>query len=160
MGCHTWFYKPMNVDIEEIKERIENNFIENLDFYKRVSTGDIDENLLKAYPELTPKKGYHYYYNEEARYKKWIKKGKPVNQKYAWRALKLKERYINGMFYKDAGYHDCFRIGNYPDDELMSYDETIWFLNFHHDKITIYDNTYDQINKFWRENPNGLIEFG
>jgi len=43
----------------------------------------------------------------------------------------------NGLFYicDNTLPHDLFRIGNYPDDELMSMDETMDFIEKNKDKI-------------------------
>lgn len=53
-------------------------------------------------------------------------------------------------------YHDAFRIGGYPDDILLSLNETIEFIKKH--KIEKVD--WDYLKEFWCVYPDGMIRFG
>ena len=53
-------------------------------------------------------------------------------------------------------YHDLFRIGNYPDDVLLSEKETIDFI----DKHKIEKVNWVALKEFWQVYPDGMICFG
>lgn len=53
--------------------------------------------------------------------------------------------------------HDVFKIGDYPEDKLHSIMETMRFCVKNNIKLTK-EQKY-QLQKFWFENPEGLIIF-
>ena len=63
-----------------------------------------------------------------------------------------------------ADYHDCFRTskrnedGTYTDDVIFSKKECEEWLETN--KETIYHLNKEGLAKFWKEYPNGVIEFG
>lgn len=56
--------------------------------------------------------------------------------------------------------HDLFRIGRYPDDKLLSYEQTMHFIKQNEKKMSFCENWEDRLKQFWSKNPNGVIEFG
>lgn len=65
------------------------------------------------------------------------------------------------LFYQ-ISHCDVFKVLNSGDitDELLSFDETMLFLDKHKDSIYDCDDGYlEKIKIFWLENPNGLISF-
>lgn len=68
--------------------------------------------------------------------------------------------YINGDLYCTSNElpHDIFRIGGYPNDELFSIMETMRFCNKNNIKLNKDQKT--RLQKFWFENPDGMIRFG
>lgn len=59
--------------------------------------------------------------------------------------------------------HDVFRFSTQEDIYLLSLEQTLNFLEDNEDKIDFYgDKSYviKKITQFWKEFPDGVIEFG
>jgi len=168
MGCHTWFHKKIKgPSDEEVKTKIVEKIDKELDFLERIviDRNSIDPDLLEAYPEWTPE------YSEQ--------------QKPYW--VNLKSQIINGEMsinemrdlYSDMTYeityyvdgrgwfvssgelpHDLFRKYGYPDDRLFSLEETLDYINNPENKCVVYEETIEDLKKFWSEHPEGMINFG
>jgi len=52
---------------------------------------------------------------------------------------------------------DTFRIGGFPEDFLLSLNQTLEFIEQHKSEISFSNNWLEKLEKFWRENPNGVI---
>ena len=56
--------------------------------------------------------------------------------------------------------HDLFRIGGYPDDKLLSLQQTMEFIERNKERISFSENWEERLKEFWSKNPDGVIEFG
>ena len=56
--------------------------------------------------------------------------------------------------------HDLFRIGGYPDDKLLSLQQTMQFIERNKERMSFSENWEDRLKEFWSKNPDGVIEFG
>lgn len=66
--------------------------------------------------------------------------------------------YENGVLYEEIDeFHDLFRVGDYPETTLHSFEETTEFIENNKVKGDIY---WDELKKFWEKYPDGLITFG
>lgn len=161
MGCHTWFYKKINPQptYSEVKENVINKFKKEIDFTNRLIVGDIDKDLLEAYPEWTPEYGYKYK-SILGRQLQFIEKDlcyTALYNRYNSGGLTIN---INNILYIETEYHDLFRKYKYPDDILFSLKETLEYIERYKEEITIYENTFKRLEQFWDEYPDGLICFG
>ena len=62
-------------------------------------------------------------------------------------------------------HHNLFRIHNYPVDKLFSLEETLKFIEDHKSEITYYHDSetktfMELLEGFWKEFPDGMIDFG
>lgn len=165
MGCHTWFYKKVNLPLEECKKKVLNNF------EKYVSWKIQDINI----SEYESDENIHISIKNTNRIISWIKKGWIKEACYkllddvGYYDNKTKIYYINN----DELPHDIFRIGDYPEIKLFSLQETLDFLEKNDDKIrytsSIFDKTdrevlkqraIERLKDFWEKNPDGMIDFG
>jgi hypothetical protein len=160
MGCHTWFYKKINHSYNEVKENVINKLNKSLQFYDRMCDGLLDPDLMEAYPEWTPKYGFKYKSIIERQIQivtKDLCKRAIYNRYTSNNNLTV---YVNGNLYEETDYHDIFRKYNYPEDHLYSLQETLDYIQKYKDEITIYDWTFNRLEQFWNQHPNGLIKFG
>ena len=173
MGCHTLFYKPYKISLEEAKMLLLEQYKQDITHYSDESTDDtiietrkaLQRGIILLENNLLPEEDV------------WEDLCKLPNGQYA--------HYVKGKgMFAEADYHDVFRVRNYPKDELFSYEQTIEFINnrladdenslyFDDDKGTVYfaDNLNNNIRndkkyalkrlkEFWEEYPNGMICFG
>ena len=164
MGCHTLFYKPYTISLKEAKTLLLEQYKQDITYYSDKSTDDAVIETIKALRrgiillenDLLPEEDV------------WEDLLKLPNGQYA--------HYVKGKgMFAEADYHDVFRVWDYPDDELFSYEQTIEFVDnrLANDKNTIYfannlnDNTQNdkeyalkRLRQFWEEYPNGMICFG
>lgn len=56
--------------------------------------------------------------------------------------------------------HDLFRIGGYPDDKLLSLQQTMQFIERNKEQMSFTENWEERLKEFWAKNPDGVIEFG
>lgn len=173
MGCHTWFYKKIDIDYETIKRKVAENFEKDIKFMNKLinKRDSIDADLLTSYPEWTAEYAI--------RTKSIIERKLSIINKNLCK-IAVCNRYSHNdnltIFIKDKGFfaytkdlpHDIFRIGNYPKDKLFSLKDTVKFIENHKEDIYFYDNLYGiskteymkKINDFWDKNPDGMIDFG
>lgn len=171
MGCHTWFYKKIEGPTDEqVKEKIIQRIDGELDFLERliVNRSSIDEDLLEAYPEWTPE-----YAEEQVPY--WdnlrlqISNGEMSRQEMM--DLYSEMNYFGegimdyaegrGWFLSSNDLpHDLFRKYGYPEDRLFSLEETLEYIRDPKKECVVYDHTVSELEKFWKENPDGMITFG
>lgn len=178
MGCHTWFYKKNNdITYEMCKEHLIKRYNRDITFYDDLinkltndNLSDDDKDFIKHYPEFD----YNYCVIHKAitqRSLQIIEKGlckKAVCNTYNSN-FGLTYYIENKGFYTsyDSLPHDMFRLGGYPEDNLFSYEETIKFIEEHKDEIYYYHQnkvtgeTFEEaLQRFWLENPDGMIQFG
>lgn len=173
MGCHTWFYKKIEVQptYEEVREKMLDYYRNELGYYERHLTDSLSK--------------------KEA----WLFENKSKQESECLQAILLRtirrienrtctlatlRRYagwaVSGshfcerdqQFYEETGWHDLFRINEYPTDELLSLEETLEFIEKNSDKIawgplpTVYgkEAVKARLKSFWDEHPTGLICFG
>lgn len=164
MGCHTLFYKPYKISLEEAKTLLLEQYKQDITHYSDESTDDEIIETVKALRrgiillenDLLPEEDI------------WEDLFELPNGQYA--------HYVKGKgMFAEADYHDIFRVWNYPKDELFSYEQTIVFINYKLfiDKHSVYfvdnlnDNTQNdkeyalkRLRQFWEEYPDGMICFG
>jgi hypothetical protein len=57
--------------------------------------------------------------------------------------------------------HNLFRVGSFPDDKLLSLQQTMEFIEQNKDDYILFsENWEDRLKEFWAKNPDGVIEFG
>jgi len=56
--------------------------------------------------------------------------------------------------------HDVFRIAGFPNNYLLSLEETLAFIEKNKEIITLGENWEERLRAFWSEYPDGVIEFG
>lgn len=168
MGCHTWFFKPVDIDYEQAKQlainylttQLEEWTVENI-LYTADSDGEVnpynwtEDEVIK----------------QRAFYTRWLKRIKsdlPLWKGAVWHFLRMQEdgigRYYKGKYYINTECHDYFRVGwDLANTKLTSLQETLDFLEKNKNLIYDYyppDSWLDKVTKFWQLYPDGLIEFG
>lgn len=139
MGCHTWFYRKIERTQEEANESCIREFKKLRNFHWKIfknPTGyrrtDWTENYGQAKEESLK------FIKVLNRQIKAIYNGH--YQKAVWNHQGDKEITIyvegKGLFIEDTGYHDAFRLGGYPDDQLFSLEETLKYLEEKDELIT------------------------
>ena len=170
MGCHTWFYKKINVSYEEAKEIYIKNTTESIDRLEKWLNNPTSEEYLEVvedYPEYT----LEYMVKELAIYKRKrriVEKGlckEAVLRSYFDPTFKTTFKYIKGKgHFQSLDWCDIFRIGNYPEDRLFSLEETLDFIKRNEDKIYDYNNNKTtwlfKLEQFWKDYPDGMVSFG
>lgn len=181
MGCHTWFHKRLDIKEEQARidaiyiceEQMEWNkdYMDNLD--KDISfLGNEDRNCFE--------KSYKYFKRCLSLLKEGYFKFETVARFYEFRISRNENsRFIDGLYdfekrtnsiyiCTDDLPHDIFRIGGYPPDQLISFEETVDFMKTHECYLNQplghkYD-TWDKVNSalmdFWNEYQDGMIRFG
>lgn len=164
MGCHTLFYKPYKISLEEAKTLLLEQYKQDITYYSSESTNDEVIETVKALRRGIILLENNLLPEEDV----WEDLFKLPNGQYA--------HYVKGKgMFAEADYHDVFRVWDYPNDELFSYEQTIEFIDncLANDKDSVYfaDNFKDNIGndtkyalkrlrQFWEEYPNGMICFG
>lgn len=154
MGCHTTFYKPVNLTYEQAKELAIAELNKRLEqitkFNKKVKN-----------PEGTELKTDIYL---SKFYKRWIKRiesNKPIWKAAVWKFQK--ENPINNNFYlRLEDFHDCFRVGwDLDGRQLTSLKETLEFCTEYKDRINFDRDTWlEEVEQFWQLYPEGIIDLG
>lgn len=165
MGCHTWFYKRLNPQptYEEVKKNVIALIRGSIEFNNEVIDGTVDPIFLEDYPELTPEfaKNQNLVFERQIR---MIERGLCKAAVYGrYMQFEYGIQSINGAIYEDAGYHDTFRVYDYPDDNLFSLEETLKFIEKYQNSdkvITVQKDTIERLKQFWDEHPDGCINFG
>lgn len=102
-----------------------------------------------------------------------MNKGRPITSNWAIETyisqiqldsgFKVHLEYHNGIWFKECGSHDIFRIWGYPETALLSEEDTIKFceqFKSENPEMVLTDKEYEKIKRFWNNHPNGLIRFG
>jgi len=186
MGCHTWFYRKFDVSIEQVKEDaiyicqqqilrqqkyIDDPYLdiewrhEYVEDYKKRYNCDPFEHDKKFFEKCLRfiEKGYFKKLDTLSRFYDFItledeKNGKFIKGIYNYCARN------NSVYIKDKGSdlpNTIFRVGNYPEDQLLSYEETINFINSHVVSFSYEkEMALDKLKQFWEKYPDGMICFG
>lgn len=174
MGCHTWHYKKVDISLHQVKQDALYICQKQIDWnQKYVDDPTLDRTFLGDDIQNEP---FEYSVKVFLRLKRFIEKDifqslKTLSRFYEW---KIDEDVKKGIFLdgiynyckrNDSIYictddlpHDIFRIGGYPDDQLLSYEETIVFCKLK--KVQLFRNKKRQLQDFWNKYPDGMIIFG
>jgi len=174
MGCHTWFYKKLETPSNEVMYKaIKSYFDEGISFnYKLAYDRDSIEPIFKDFEEYTPLFGKRYI----LQYVKEFGALEDKKEDTEW----LMEKYASivhdddsigsvifvegkGLFHEPRDNrlpHDLFRVRNYPEDMLFSFEETIDYIYNPKVNCETYEWTIFNLKKFWDEYPDGMIRFG
>lgn len=182
MGCHTWFHKEYPVTLEQCK-------LDAIDICKyQISWNkeyiddpnkEIDwcDDIEKCRENI---KYASEFFTKCLRFieKNIFKTKETLSRFYEFRPYNS-NKYVDGLYEyckkTDALYictddlpHDLFRIGGYPEDQLLSYNETLEYMKKYCEEYKVpfeshFGNIEDiknELLQFWNEYPNGLITFG
>ena len=146
MGCHTWCYKKeRDINNKELLIEVKRLIKKDLDFFER--HGKREE------------KDFKLHIKKLNRFLTLLNNGIVKTDEFLGRLYDQFESgikmYVNGSLYSDSEFHDIFRIKNYPEDILLSKEETLSFIK--ENKLEV---NYERVNSFWSEHPDGMIEFG
>jgi hypothetical protein len=162
MGCHTWFYRKLSdVDIDlKIKENEKDLCILYLkDFIKFCDT--------KKAIKLWGKKVFKIKKNVENDLIKLKNNNIDIFNDYYFNVFGKIRKKINDVWYEDIKYGDYFRVRDYPEIYLFSFDETMEFIekrkSMKQNIKKVYfpsKNWKQKVKAFWILYPNGMIHFG
>lgn len=164
MGCHTWFYKRVEgISREEAADIVIQGFTEEVFCINSIiAEGEKSgKNLLETIL------GWSLEFALEQReiYEGYIAKAQSGDFTDEWIFtvcdLGQEGYYIPGKgWYEESDDlpHNLFRQDGYPDDCLLSLEETLEFIKRHN--CETYDYTEKGLQDYWREYPNGMINFG
>ena len=166
MGCHTWFYKKVDVSYEEAKSFLIKKYKNNIDLNEKWISNPNDpeySEFVEIYKEYT----IDFLKHSLDLYKRKLRL---VEGGYCKEAVMKKYNpncyfsylYISnkGMFVELSNYHDLFRIHNFPEDNLFSLEETYQFIETNKDLINYNNNWENRLIEFWDKYPDGMICFG
>lgn len=161
MGCHTWFGKKIKPQPtwDEVKQYAISQFKAEIHLNNQMIDRALSTRLLEAYPEWTPEYGAYCRAINERKLqvvKKDLCKVAVCNMYYH----NCLTHFINGIFYEFPRdfLHDVFRVGNYPDDQLFSMEDTINFCKIKN--IPLDEIQLETLQQFWEKYPDGNIHFG
>jgi hypothetical protein len=166
MGCHTWFYKKIvpQPTHEDIKLYFLNHYETWIKKLEEMSDEEYDEEYNNEIGVYKSKKRAIRHFTKLFNL---ISKDKITTALYELYSHNEKiTKYINGIFYisDDSLPHDLFRIYGYKKDTLLSLEQTLNFivLNYLRDnfKADIIINWKERLIQFWKDYPDGMINFG
>lgn len=147
MGCHTWCFKRLKYTREDVvsfaKLQQEHN---ELHYGKHPHTWTEGEKLLAGNKEIISDLAADYI---------------GTNLRPDGGHIRVSVR--NGLAYQECGYHDIYRVGGYPEDELHSLQETLDFLAKRQREekyISEDEHTMPSLEEFWTKYPTGMITMG
>lgn len=157
MGCHTWFSRPITKEEFQLIKEYAPVEIYNLvgNSEENIKNGLYDEMLykllMKSYNENIP----------------------CVYEKYWWqlgwgssnpKLLNGENNYVHEikghkeLFIDVKGYHDVFRVKNYPSKVIHNRRELRKWMRKRYFELE--DWQLDKISEFFKQYPNGVITFG
>lgn len=163
MGCHTWHFFRTERTEEEIRALAKKSV------EKTMSWADINQMQIENPTQW------------DTTERKWIncmKKRRHQLEFGTWNqimelaceSLPGVAHVYRGHIYEDAGYHDVFRVYDYPENVLTSMKATKAFIakwqREKPDYISLDEPTAEwpgsvaKLEEFWAKYPNGLIHFG
>lgn len=163
MGCHTWFYRKENRTIEQARDMFIESCKEVINTFNEVlENKDGKYDSFKERGDFSVDSLSHDI-NKLQRHIRMVEKGlcnvavmnhQPESCKY------IQDK---GLFITDDSLpHDVFRIGGYPENKLFSMQDTLDFMESNKYKINM-DNKIECLERlklFWKQNPDGMINFG
>ena len=167
MGCHTWFYRKVEIDYETAKSSLIKRYSEEINLCQKWIDNPTDPEYLEMVKVYTDWTIDNLMYDVEVtkRRLRLVEGGYcklAVMHKYQT-GLTAVYRYVNniGMFKSLNEFHDIFRIHNYPEDQLFSLIDTLQFIEDHKAEITYHcQNWESELLIFWNKYPDGMITFG
>lgn len=159
MGCHTWFYKRSDRTLDECKAHLLAHLKQSVATYEGILSDPHYEGI--DWQEWYPEWGTEHYQDELNKVRKNIEaleSGAMSEDEIKRRQPDLDFRFIHGVLYEDAGYHDLFRIHDYPADFLYSLEECLAYIDRR--GCVTYEYTNDKLEEFWEKHPGGLVKFG
>lgn len=168
MGCHTWFSDKIKVQptFEDVKKDVIDHYITERGYYERHVNGNLLPDEIDLFSEASLESSEqiiidinHYIDDVMREYDV-----DDIMEQYAFvKSLDFCRR--NHLFYRSIrNFHDVFRIGGYPEDELLSMDETLEFIENNINSIDFGNRNREmatiRLEEFWREYPDGRIDFG
>lgn len=161
VGCHTWFYKRVERSYEEAKVIYITDSKKTIQRWEEICNNVNDKSRI-AY--------------------QWTQEQCERNLSILCRQLRMVEKrlckvavmnhqpddengtqyqFIRGNLYctNDSLPHNIFRVRNYPEDNLLSFQDTMRFCRVKYN-VSLNDDQIERLRKFWYENPDGLIQFG
>jgi hypothetical protein len=172
MGCHTWFHTKSDPQpsYEEVREKLIKLFQQEKDWYFAHANGTIFEEDAWLF-EGKDQKESEYFAKVMDRYIRRLENRtcKIATMRRVWMIGNFYYCEKNGQIYSEVDkHHDLFRIGGYPNDELLSFEETLKFIEDNEDRIAFGPMPTDygknevirRLQLFWDEFPEGMIRFG
>lgn len=137
MGCHVWFYVPIEVTASDLKRLA----LEELKMFLDGESESKSDTLFV---------------------KRWIRRIK--SDRPIWRCavylFQSRVKLINNKHYIiNMEYLDLFRVDNYPNIRLNSMDETLAFIDNNKQNLGICkENFMEKVKEFWDKCPDGFIK--
>lgn len=157
MGCHTWFYRPIKEEEFQLMKEYAPTEIFNLvgKTDENIETGFYDEvlyrMLMKSYNENLPCVYNRYWWQLG------YGCGNPeLNKDGDFYASEIRKH--KGLYVEVGKYHDTFRVYNYPTKTIHSRRELRRWMRKKYFELS--NEQLENISKFFRENPGGVIRFG
>lgn len=165
MGCHTWAYKKIATPpFEAMKKKVLRVYSQSIKNTQKWIDNPQDPECLDTF-------GYYSDWTIED-LKRWQAIGKrkirliesgfcknAVINKYCEHSPSLTMNH-NGTLYTKVEFGNMFRKYGYPNDKLFSLEQTLDYINNPNNKCVVYDNTIEELKKFWNKYPDGMIKFG
>lgn len=157
MGCHTWFYKKVNgPTLQEAVDKLTQEYEGEIEFLENYKGTDFTPEEIKRSKE--------YFINEMSQIESGCLLDSQIFEKYTSSDLSFEILVYaeNKGFYlsSDELPHDLFRKYGYPETRLFSLEETLSYIHDKDNECFVYDYTEESLKKFWKEYPDGMIEFG
>ena len=166
MGCHTWFYtKSKNqYDYETAQKYVIESYEREIALLKRYLTDSLTKDEIE-YGCFNIQDNKENVFNTLQIYERKLRLVSNGFCKVAtmtrFSVTGCKEYFISRtkQFYVETKYHDIFRVSNYPNNVLLSLEETLKFIDAHEIRY-IHNDYLDRLKQFWLEYPEGVIVFG
>lgn len=163
MGCHTWFYTKTDITLDQAKKdalEICNHQIE----WHINEISNPSQDMLECYSDWVDKLDYNLALFE--RYKRFIEKNlfkglKTYSEFYSHGFDRKLTNYVSrtdSVYVEVEDIHDIFRLGGYPEDQLLSFKETLEYCQEKRCKISM--EQFQSLLDFWNKYPEGMIKFG
>ena len=177
MGCHTWFNNRLSDIPNEHLNILKMKALSNIngqrilkckdydEWVKTISSWHIDSDVKKKFIDKN-------FWDKRRKHVLWAKSVLETADPNPEAVLSV-IREFGGLIYEDSydlsgmGWWDNFRVYGYPEGDFKSAKETIDFLKKYDQSMITYngvegycDDIGDIINKFFKEYPNGYIEYG
>jgi len=158
MGCHTWFYTPIEVSYEEAKENVLNNLKDAItEIEETFNDENLKNSLLDNYPEFDKEN----YLNVTKRKIRMVENGfcKVATMRKYSKGSTITLYHKNQM-YEEGWSHDIFRTPYYTNVILDNYTDAVDFIN---DPLNCCYNiaeNYKVLLKYFFGVHKGIIDFG
>ena len=144
MGCHTWYYKPINQPTTSAMRTVLLDYHTALiDSCDRLNLRDGNNcwdshkySSVRILHWLTTKRISH----PSTIYRMWVHT-LGINQE------------LNNQLYLNIDWPSCFRVSDYPETILTSRECALRY-------VSTIECDLDKLNQFWDKYPDGIIAFG